>query len=358
LNRIIKICSALLLITCMVLSISLPVCAQDNSVTIVTGFNFDGSNGGQKIPIGSTIQHFGDGTTKVFNSDNSLILTTSDSDSKLVATPDGYKSADRVYYVPSETIVNHIGNIVKCYNNNQLILTVIDTTSDSVTNNGPIPQTVIYGIPVENAKQYISPDYFNAQWICPSSPPQSDPNITNFLWNGIEDANAQYVIQPVLQWNQFVGGGAGCWTGSAWYVYPGGYICTCCYIPVVPGDSCQGTVNYNPAFGTWTVMFYDNSHSTAVGLIIYTNIQVSPSVSNLAILELETADLSGVQETNGNMPGTTTFTNIILTKNGQNDNGNWNTMVWSPWYYVLWNLTNLQVTTVGNTSVTMHTANP
>ena len=133
-NKIIKISLAILLIACMLfpLSLSLPVEAQGESIAMTAGFNVSGSNGGQQIPIGSTIQHFKDGSTKVFNSDSSLILTTSDANSRLVATADGYQKADRIYGVPSGTLVNHNGNILKCYHNNQLILTVIDAASNNM----------------------------------------------------------------------------------------------------------------------------------------------------------------------------------------------------------------------------------
>lgn len=354
-------------------SLSLPVAAQDGSVVMTAGFNVSGSNGGRQIPIGSTIQHFSDGTTKVFDASNSLILTTSDADSKLVATADGYQKADRMYGVPSGTLVNHSGNILKCYNDNQLILTVIDTTSDNnVTSNS---SQQVHNFPIINATQTTSPDYFDAHWNCPNSPPNPDnSDVVNFIWDGIQTNNNNYLIQPVLQWNQTMpapGGvnGAGCWTGAATYVYPGGYVYTYYYYPVSPGDSCEGTLQYNPvngySYGYWTVMFYDNSKDTGVGLDIQsTNIPVNPPGGNLAILELETFDAAATYGppppphlANGMIPGTTAFTNIILTKNGQNVNGNWTTMVWNSFYYDEYNLTNLRVTTSGNTSVTMYTPN-
>jgi hypothetical protein len=83
----------------------------------------------------------------------------------------------------------------------------------------------------------------------------------------------------------------------------------------------------------------------------------------LAILELETDDAAATywpspgHLTNDMIPGTTTFTNITLTNNGQNVNGNWYTMVRNLFINDLFNLTNLSVTTSGNTSVTMHTPN-
>jgi hypothetical protein len=367
-NRLIKIGLALLLIACMALTIGLPVEAQGGSVVMSTGFNVSGSNGGQQIPIGSTIQHFNDGTTKVFNSSNSLILTTSDADSKLVATSDGYQKADRIYGVPSGTLVNHSGNILKCYNNNQLILTVIDATSNNnnATNNSSMQ--LVPNFPIINATQTTAPDYFDAHWICPDSPPNPDNNdVTNFVWDGIQ-TSGMYLIQPVLQWNQTMlaqggGNGAGRWTGAATYVYPGGYVYTVIYMPVNQGDSCEGTLQYN-SNGYWTVMFYNHTQSYGIGLMVQaTYIPVNPPGGNLAILELETDDAAATywpappHLTNGMIPGTTVFTNISLTKNGQNVNGTWYTMVWAPFTNDLMNLTNLNITTSGNTSVTMYTPN-
>lgn len=98
-------------------------------------------------------------------------------------------------------------------------------------------------------------------------------------------------------------------------------------------------------------------------MIQATYIPLNPPGGNLAILELETDDAAATywpspgHLTNDMIPGTTTFTNITLTNNGQNVNGNWYTMVWNLFINDLFNLTNLSVTTSGNTSVTMHIPN-
>jgi len=227
---------------------------------------------------------------------------------------------------------------------------------------------MVPSFPIINATQTTSLDYFDANWICPDSPPNPDNNdVTHFVWDGIQNSG-MYLIQPVLQWNQYFtapggGSGAGRWTGAATYVYPGGYLYTCYYVPVNPGDNCEGTLQYS-SYGYWTVNFYNHTQSYGIGLMIQaTYIPLNPPGGNLAILELETDDAAATywpspgHLTNDMIPGTTTFTNITLTNNGQNVNGNWYTMVWNLFINDLFNLTNLSVTTSGNTSVTMHTPN-
>jgi len=368
-KKLLKMFIATLLISCLILSFNLPAGAHDLYIKITNGFNLDGSTNGQRLPLGATIHHFNNGKTEVRDSNNYLILTTNDSEAGLVTTPEGAMKANHVYHVPDGTYINHVGDNLKCYINNRLILTIIDTPTNRVIPNNPRPHVTNNPIHdnVESAIQIISPDTFNANWICPSNPPQPSPYITNYLWNGIEaelSSNHSFVglIQPVLMWHQ---NGTNTWTGAAWYVYHDGNIDGSVESPDCPvssGDSCSGNMHYN-SYNNWEITFYNNTSHLLRGLIVSTSIipTPGPDMTNYELITLETFDFSGSQNpyvTNGMLPGTTTFNGIVLTKYGQNINSNWIADYPYLRQHDFSNLTNLSVTWSGNTLVTLHTGNP
>ena len=353
-NKIIKISMVVLLVSCLLLSFSLPVSAQDNDhIKIVIGFTINEGENGQKIPRGSTIRHLDNGETKVYNSQNLLILNTSDSDADLVATPEGPMKANHVYSVPSGTFVNHIGNIITFYKDDQLILTVIDKEPLKNEDIGTLQTLTIpkTGGWVECAIDTgWKPNDFIAYWHCPSSPPGNLPNIINFLFTGIMPNTGSSIIQPVLQWNQ---GGAPGWTGSSWYVWNGGSTHTI-FTPVSVGDIIYGEMYCNGINNYWNIQFYDINTAISLNLYVNTNISVNPLIGNQVFTALESYNNLNGDIYNSDMPGDTTFSDISITRYGQPLNVQWNKRIYSNSHF---KMTGLDVTWSGNTTVTLHTAN-
>ncbi|MDD4873497.1 MAG: hypothetical protein PHE15_00745 [Dehalococcoidales bacterium] len=348
-----KIFILTLLSFCLLAPSSLPVAAQDNGYTTLTeSFTINSGEKGQEIPTGAIIQHFDNGETKVYASNNSLILKTSDSYADSITTPDGLMKANHVYGVPSGTFVDHVGNILKFYDGDQLILTVIDKESDnkeskSIGTSLIIPST---GGWVECAKDTgRKPDTFAANWVCPSSPPGLQSNIVNFLFTAIETWTGGSIIQPVLQWNQ---GGAPGWSGASWYVYNGGSVHTDA-TPVSVGNNIYGYM-HSQGTTTWYISIQNLNTGGYKSLTVNTNIPVNPLIGNQVFVALESYNTSNGYIYDTDMPGDTTFSNIAITLNGQQLNVQWYKKMYSDPYF---QMTGLDVTWSGNSSVTLHTAN-
>jgi hypothetical protein len=66
-------------------------------------------------------------------------------------------------------------------------------------------------------QEYVNWDQTN--WVVPPAPTDNDNQLI-YLFNGIE--NAQYILQPVLQWGVSPAGGGAYWATTCWYVWSSG----------------------------------------------------------------------------------------------------------------------------------------
>jgi hypothetical protein len=96
-------------------------------------------------------------------------------------------------------------------------------------------------------------NYFATNWVVPQ-PPSSNDNQLIYLFNGIENANRNVILQPVLQWGISPIGGGNFWSIANWYVGSpdSGLALHGPLINVNPGDVIVGvmelTANNNPDF--------------------------------------------------------------------------------------------------------------
>ncbi len=323
-----------LLIFRLVLSLAGPVVAQDNETTKVTdGFSVDQSAPGHKIPLGSIVRHLENGITEVYKPDNSLMLTARDSDAAMVATPSGLARATYVYVVPSGSEIDRRGNTTEVYENDTLILKVVDFGVLA------IPEFTGW---IEQANNWSvsSLDYFSANWVVPSNPPSPGSNVVDFLFNAIEPQSGSAIIQSVLEWNQ---AGSHGWTLRSWYgPVNGNYYCSA-PITARTGNSISGVMSYDRRLG-WQIICRNNStfRSTSIRTkAIGTN--------NLAVFcALEAYNVSG----NNDAPGTTTFNSMSFKYNKKNVN-----ITWNPYIDPYSGLIGLGVEIASASKVILHTAN-
>ena len=229
-----------LLLIGLILSLAGPVVAQDNEPTKVAGsFSIDQSGPGQKIPRGSIVRHLENGITEVYKRDNSLMMRSLDLEAAMVATPSGLARATHVYVVPSGSEINTRGNTTDVYENNTLILRVIDSGVLAVPQfSGWIEQA--------NNWSVSNLDYFGANWVVPSRPPGPGTDVVDFLFNAIEPQTGSAIIQPVLEWNQ---AGSGGWTLRSWYgPVNGNYYCSS-PVAASSGNSISGVMSYSRLLG-------------------------------------------------------------------------------------------------------------
>lgn len=86
-------------------------------------------------------------------------------------------------------------------------------------------------------------DYFGTDWVVPPPPATKNGQLI-YLFNGIEDAAYNVILQPVLQWGASPAGGGEYWAIANWYVgAPGtGLALHSSLIPVQPGMRLKGVM--------------------------------------------------------------------------------------------------------------------
>ena len=343
-----KSLNVFLLGSSLLVSLSLPVSAQNNNhIKMTDQFTLNPGEPGIHLPVRATIHHLNNGATQVFDANNVLLLTTSDANASLLPTPGGLTKANHVYGVPDATVIDHVGNIVKFKKDGRVFLTVID--DNPYIQKARPPSTITWN---EYAYNWTGLDTFVAYWTCPSSPASSSTNITNYLFNGIQPPDNSEIIQPVLAWNG-LDGPAG-WGGAAWYFYSSGSTHTS-YTTVSVGNSLEGYL-HNIGGYNWDIYFYNLSTSSSRSLTAYnTNISTSPQGGNFIAIALESYNGTADGDLyNADIPGKTRFTNIGALLNGSGVSPSWNnTIVDHPWFH----MPDRDVTWSGYSSVNLTTGN-
>jgi hypothetical protein len=312
------------------LSLAIPALAHDNGPNALTaGFSVD--QGDHKVPRGSVIHHLANGATEVLSPDGSLVTRAKDSESNLVYTPSGLVRASHVFNVPSGSDIERNGNETDVYNNGAVIFKVIDTEIMTA------PQ---YSGWIEQANNWSvsNLDYFGANWLVTSNPPQPGASVVDFLFNAIEPNNGSEIIQPVLEWNQ---AGSHGWTLRSWYgPVNGNYYCSS-PVTASAGNSLSGVLSHS--WSGWSIVTRDVS----------TNKSTSISTRSIATSRLATfCALEGYNVISDNdVPGTTTFNNMSLKYNNRNV-----TVTWQKYISANTGLTGLNVETISSSKVILDTA--
>jgi hypothetical protein len=320
-----------LLAIMLALSFAIPAMAQDNGSKGPTG-GFSVDQGDHKVPRGSIIHHLGNGTTEVHGPDGSLVMRVKDSEVTLVQTPSGLVSATHVFNVPSGSDIERHGNETDIYENGNVILRVIDTNTMTA------PQ---YNGWIESAYNWSagSLDYFGANWVVPTSPPNLSTGAVDFLFNAIEPNNGSEIIQPVLEWNQ---AGSHGWTLRSWYGPVNGNYYASYPVTARVGNSLSGVLSHS--ISVWSIVTRDVSTNQSTSIRTR-----SVGTNNLAVF----CALEGYNVTaNNDVPGDTTFNNMSFKYSGRNVN-----MTWQKFIAAGTGLTGLGVETISSSQVRLDTAN-
>jgi hypothetical protein len=81
--------------------------------------------------------------------------------------------------------------------------------------------------------------YFSTRWVVPP-PPATDNGQLIYLFNGIEPAAENFILQPVLQWGESNAGGGSNWSITNWFVGSDGSAIFKALSNVNPGDVVRG----------------------------------------------------------------------------------------------------------------------
>jgi len=226
------------------------------------------------IPVGSTITHLPDGSTKIIGPNGVLVTSAKSSEIGLIPTPEGMAKATHVYDIPSGFFVHGASlNTVEVYDaEGKLILTVIDQAGEAGSEAVPTSPDTYTPSPYEGDgwiewAKWVGPgsfSYFYATWLCPAAPVNSwiDDDVV-YLFNGIEGDGANawlhetVILQPVLGFNEngWVPGNP--LNGRAWVVHGQQYYRSSA-IDVAVGQKIDGRVwLYNPDQPFWRAMIYN-----------------------------------------------------------------------------------------------------
>lgn len=194
---------------------------------------------------------------------------------KLVATPGGLKFQSDIHYIEkgnhvnyeggnltvvenlSKKIIHELGN-TEIYDNKNLIpLTTLQRFKTADLDSAPSPITdawIIYAGWLNETNRPIT--FFSTSWVVPP-PPSTDNGQLIYIFNGIEDASFNTILQPVLQWGVSPAGGGSFWAIANWFVI-GKKACHGELVRVNSGDHLQGIMamtgqnaglfNYRSAF--------------------------------------------------------------------------------------------------------------
>jgi len=114
----------------------------------------------------------------------------------------------------------------------------------SVSDEEPIPGIgsgwVTYAWWLNNSGYPLS--QFSTQWVVPL-PPITQSSQTIFLFNALEDAQNNDLVQPVLQWGISHAGGGPYWAIGNWYIDTTGHASFSKLIQVQPGDVLTGIIS-------------------------------------------------------------------------------------------------------------------
>jgi hypothetical protein len=336
-HKILKLGFVILLVLCMAIIMVGPTMADDGYTKIQDGFTVDPSQHGVSIAQGSTIYHLANGVTDVYSVNGEFELEAMDSEANTVSTPDGLEKATFVYNVPSGSHITAQRNVCQVYDSGIIILTVVNTIVHPSTSP---PAT--YWLESSQDTNVNNLGYDVGTWITPKAPTLRS-GITDFLFNGIQGSGT--IIQPVLEWNQ---AGSGRWTGAAWWAGAYGSFRST-PINVKTGDTIDGAMEYVGGANGWYVDFQDNS--TGQNTDLSTDL-----VGTSNVLACCTLEASSAIQSKTDIPGSTTFSNMVFQYQSQNVN-----VVWTAYYSLPPGLTKsglgLNVDIVSSSEVILQTGN-
>ncbi|MFA4861051.1 hypothetical protein [Methanoregula sp.] len=299
-----------------------------------------------QLPFGAIVYDSGSITT-VFDPTGKQLFAVDDATTPLVSTPDGSLPATSVFEIPDNSLIMENQNTINVFYDNKRILTVMGNpagarkkTVSKMKTYSPgtlSPQWIEYGetAPISSIGQ------FSARYNVPKKPtltknfttghPSLDGSQST-IWNGLQDRNGTYLLQPVLEW--YIRHNAGDpypyeanWSIATWWISPwefnnNGFHSTRRYgIPstgelVSTGDLMQGNMYYNA--GSWSGAITDLTLGISSSLQLNTTQSSNLTYRNLrayTVLEGWDPTIIGMSTTNFNsnyIPGNITFGNIII----------------------------------------------
>lgn len=227
--------------------------------------------------------------------------------SKTAQTPHGERPADKVYEVPVGGQVKHVGEEIHLIDANGKVIHVAQN------DHSPVRAT-----PIESSKRaeqtgWISyADWtnlgsspissFTTTWTVPAAP-KTNNDQTIFLFNSIEPASGDAILQPVLQFGSSAAGGGSYWTLASWYLV-GSLTFYSSPVEVLVGQTLEGLITLSSNVGSAYNYVSKFSNVAGTSLIAIGSAEL--------VWATETLEVYGVTEASDFPGGSTVFSNINL----------------------------------------------
>jgi len=216
-----------------------------------------------------------------------------------VLTPAGKRPISKVHHLPKGGRLAHEDNEVHLIDANGNV-TLKFVPGESTPRDPEESGWVTYAYWTHDTSPPIQS--FVSTWIVPPDP-TTDNGQTFFLFNDIEPAGGNAILQPVLQWGPSAAGGGPYWSVASWYLIGQDAVFTS-LTNVSVGDLLEGTINLTSMSGS-SFDYISSFDGISDSLIKVTG---SPEL----VYATETLEAYSVTQSSDYPTGSTSFTNINL----------------------------------------------
>jgi hypothetical protein len=291
-------------------------------------------------PYGATIHHANNGVTTVFDETGRQLFAADDATAAKVTTPQSEAPATFVHEIPSGSIVTEYQGKTYVFYQNSLILTIINENTENIPDSNNTPRIRNENTDAQKAQQVgvyaqatpvpkylgwieyaqsttVTVDRFESTWTAPTRTPlNSGTRESLAIFNGIEQAGTDGIMQPVLMWNFCATGDSQMhneYKGAAWERQSTGSIDTMHSTPisVSPGDSVTGTLQWSSTRNQWLIQFKNVATSSTTAF--YTT--RFPRDNLVLYMALEST-AAGVKKSTDSLTGSISYNNNIIKYQG------------------------------------------
>ncbi|KAF8319995.1 hypothetical protein DL93DRAFT_2074321 [Clavulina sp. PMI_390] len=239
-----------------------------------------------------------------------------------VLTPFGEYAAENVHAVPAGGSIAHVGTDIHLLDaKGSLVHAAAFDSTVSVRAAKKTARAVDPWVTGWTAYAYwyntgAAINAFSTTWTVPATPAVNSGQ-TVFLFNSIEPASGNAILQPVLQWGGSAAGGGAYWAIATWYVTGSNAYYTTPY-SVSVGQSLVGIINLTSSSGSSYNYLSEFSNIPAAGALALTG-------SAQLVWATETLEAYGITQV-GNYPsGSTVFSGINISTTSGTPAVTWST---------------------------------
>ena len=219
---------------------------------------------------------------------------------EMVLTPVGMRPISKVHRIPEGGRLAHVGNELHLIDANDNVIHKA-VPGHSVPRVPEKSKWITYASWYDNSTPPPIKDFITT-WTVPPNPATNDGQ-TIFLFNSIEPASFNDILQPVLQWGPSYAGGGAHWSVASWYLV-GSAVYVTSLTNVSVGRSLEGVINLTSYSGT-------SFNYTCYFVGIQASYLVVTGAAEL-VWATETLEPYGVTKSSDYPSGRTPFSSIYL----------------------------------------------